>query len=173
MCNCRLRTTAVSSPSSWIASQILWYSPSSSKSFLFRWEHILVVSSSISVFMEIILCPQLVLLPFRKGLEILIPSRTEIDVPSPETAYQWLRICLILLPHWAVGAFGALGLIISISLLPSFVLLHRKQIDKVSQCRQAEGGWQCPFPTGALEADNYAIHSEHERNECYRCKNDS
>ena len=36
----------------------------------------------------IILCPQLVLLPFRKGLEILIPSRTEIDVPSPETAYQ-------------------------------------------------------------------------------------
>ena len=88
----------------------------------------------------IILCPQLVLLPFR---------------------------------NWAVGAFGALGLIISISLLPSFVLLHRKQIDKVPQCRQAEGGWQCPFPTGALEADNYAIHSEHERNECYRCKNDS
>src|SRR5574344_1249839 len=34
MCNCRLRTTAVNSSSSCRASHILWYAPSSSKSFL-------------------------------------------------------------------------------------------------------------------------------------------
>ena len=52
--------------------------------------------------MKTISCPQLLLPVFRKGWKILFPARTEIDMPTPETPHQWLRITFIFPPHRAV-----------------------------------------------------------------------
>ena len=54
-----------------------------------------------SVLHEIVLLPYFIFFHIRKAVEICLPARTEIDVPSPESSYKRSRSGIMLCPHRA------------------------------------------------------------------------